>query len=397
MEQSKSIRSEIEHKEFPRSADGYDREAVDSHLRAVAELLDRHVEGDASWKLSVAMADEVRRIGESAGTRVQEIVDVAERTAGEIVEQAEARASEIVEQAKARASATVERAEGQASATVEAAEESAGTIRRDALEDAERVGEAVEQVAQEARERAHAQTEELRQAMATASTLLERLGSAGALEGELNAVSERITGEAPRAGVAEAHAGEAEEGGERIGPPRSSYRGAAPATERDAAAATEESKPRPVSVWFSKLGQKRDGPTNEETSSNGGPDSLAREVVATEELPGVDDAAPAPSLEADEPVLEEDEPAADEIANAEDRSRQNLETYTAHKMRMAAFNMLVRGSAREDVAAYLRESFELTEADDDLLAATLDEAALQTREWRAVPNPIPRRKRFRGR
>lgn len=386
MEQSKSIRSEIEHKEFPRSADGYDREAVDSHLRAVAELLDRHVEGDASWKLSVAMADEVRRIGESAGTRVQEIVDVAERTAGE-----------IVEQAKARASATVERAEGQASATVEAAEESAGTIRRDALEDAERVGEAVEQVAQEARERAHAQTEELRQAMATASTLLERLGSAGALEGELNAVSERITGEAPRAGVAEAHAGEAEEGGERIGPPRSSYRGAAPATERDAAAATEESKPRPVSVWFSKLGQKRDGPTNEETSSNGGPDSLAREVVATEELPGVDDAAPAPSLEADEPVLEEDEPAADEIANAEDRSRQNLETYTAHKMRMAAFNMLVRGSAREDVAVYLRESFELTEADDDLLAATLDEAALQTREWRAVPNPIPRRKRFRGR
>jgi len=386
LEQSKSIRSEIEHKEFPRSADGYDREAVDSHLRAVAELLDRHVEGDASWKLSVAMADEVRRIGESAGTRVQEIVDVAERTAGE-----------IVEQAKARASATVERAEGQASATVEAAEESAGTIRRDALEDAERVGEAAEQVAQEARERAHAQTEELRQAMATASTLLERLGSAGALEGELNAVSERISGEAPRAGVAEAHAGEAEEGGERIGPPRSSYRGAAPATERDAAAATEESKPRPVSVWFSKLGQKRDGPTNEETSSNGGPDSLAREVVATEELPGVDDAAPAPSLEADEPVLEEDEPAADEIANAEDRSRQNLETYTAHKMRMAAFNMLVRGSAREDVAVYLRESFELTEADDDLLAATLDEAALQTREWRAVPNPIPRRKRFRGR
>ena len=394
MEQ-KSIRSEIEHKEFPRAQDGYDREAVDRHLRAVAELLDRRAEGDASWRLSVAMADEVRRIGESAGTRVQEIVAVAEQSAQEIVERAESQASAIVEQAQA-----------QANASAEAAEESADTIRRRALEDAARMRDEVEHEAQEARDRTHAQTDELRQAMATASTLLERLGSAGALAGELDAVSEPISG-AP----AQVDQGDAGEDRRQPRPPRTSYRDAGPATEPDTAAATEESNARPASVWFSKLGRKRNAPTDEAASSNGGPESVVREAVATEErsdpeaeLPELVDAPRAAVVpEAGEPVGEPEEedsdeqPVADEITSVEAPGRQSLETYTAHKMRMAAFNMLVRGSSRDDVAVYLRESFELTDKDDELLEATLEEAVVRTREWRAVPNPIPRRKRLRGR
>ena len=331
--QSNSDHLEIEHKEFPRSVDGYDCEAVDRHLRAVAELLERRGEVDASWNLSLALADEVRQIGESAGTRVQEIVAVAERTGGEIVEHAEAQANAIVEHA----------------------EGSAETIRRQALEHAAQMGEDAERESQEAHDRARAQAKELRQAMATASTLLERLGSAGALEGELNAVSERIAGEAPPADLGDDSA----VGGERPGRPRLSYRGAAaPAGEHDPEQTVEESAAHPLSAWLSKrwlMGQ------------------------------------PFPPPASDEHV-----PDAEEFRSGEAGSRPNHETYTPEKMRVAAFNKLVRGSERDDVAVYLRESFELTADDDDLLEAALDEAAVRTREWRAVPNSIPRGNRFSG-
>ena len=225
MEQSSSISLEIERKEFPRSADGYDPDAVDRHLRAVAQLLDRRADGDASWNLSLAMADEVRRIGESAGTRVQEIVAVSERSGAAILE----------------------RAEAQANAIVEHAEQSAKTIRRQALEHAEEIGEVAEREAEEAQARAHAQTEELRQAMATASTLLERLGSASALVGELNAVSERIAGPAPEVGT-----DDDAPVGERTRARRFSSRGATPAGEQQPSETAEESESHPASMWLSR-------------------------------------------------------------------------------------------------------------------------------------------------
>ena len=327
MEQSNAIQFEVERKEFPRSADGYEPAAVDRHLRAVAELLDHRGDGDASWNLSLAMADEVRKIGESAGTRVQEIVAVAERTGGEIVE----------------------RAEAQASAIVEHAEEAAEMIRRQALEHATQMGEDAEREAQDAHDRARAQAKELRGAMVTASTLLERLGSAGTLEDELNAVSERIAGEAPTVGPG----GGTAAGGERTGRPRPSSRGSMPAGEQHAAEAAEESDGHPLSMWLSRrwlMGE-----------------SLRRPAS--------------------------DEPEPDAEGNGAGRPRDR-ETYTAQKMRVAAFNKLVRGSERDDVALYLRESFDLTDADDDLLEATLDEAALSTRESGAAPSSTPRGNRF---
>lgn len=310
MAQSKSIRLEIEHEEFPRSPDGYERSAVDRHLRAVAELVERRADGDASWDLSLAMAEEVRRVGETAGARVQEIVAVAERSGAAIVDHAEAQASAIVERAQ----------------------ESAETIRRRALEHAAAVREGAEREAQEAQARAHAETEQLEQAIADASTLLERLGSAGALVGELSTP----TGEAS-AGAAGR--------GERVG--RFSPDGAG---AEDEPASEEDSESRSGSTWLSRRW-------------------LMGEPIRR-------------------PVSDGDEAGSATLADGEAGRRRELETYTVPKLRVAAFSGLMRGSAREEVADHLRESFDLTEDDDDLLEAALDEAALSAGELRSAQSPI---------
>lgn len=325
MEETRLTRTEIERPDFPRSADGYDREAVDRHLRRVAELLAQPDDAEASWKLSIAMAAEVRSIGESAAARVEEIVGVAERSAAEIVR----------------------RAEQQAAATLEGAEESATTIRRQALEDAARAAEEAEREALAAQKRAEAQAAELREAIATASALLERLGSASTLARDFQAISERM-------GAAQAP---------QVGPDDEESE---PAGDEE-----EDEKPRPVSVWFSRLGGGHD-------------DEQVDEAI---------DADPSASTAGEgEAAIDEGAAPADEHT-----SKRNPEPQRSNKMRMTAFNMLVAGSKREEVAQHLRESFELTDEDDDLLETTLEEAAGRTADWRAIPNPIPRRRRFLGR
>ena len=71
----------IEKKDFSTSRRGYDPEEVDSHLKAIAELVEEARREHRSARLAGAAADQVRTI-----------VEAAERSAAEIQEKAELQA-----------------------------------------------------------------------------------------------------------------------------------------------------------------------------------------------------------------------------------------------------------------------------------------------------------------
>jgi DivIVA domain-containing protein len=90
---------EIQRTDFPRTRKGYDPEAVDEHLRLVAEAAGAEpqlVRGPLAGK---------------AGEKVMDILDLVERTAAEIVEEADREAAAVVEQAEKVMRKHLERAE----------------------------------------------------------------------------------------------------------------------------------------------------------------------------------------------------------------------------------------------------------------------------------------------
>jgi DivIVA domain-containing protein len=98
-------RHNIEKKDFPLGARGYDPDAVDAHLSAVADEV-------------AAFKEEARRrtdtVASSASDRVRTIVDAAEQSASEIQRAAEDDAREIREEASSEASTTRETAQREA-------------------------------------------------------------------------------------------------------------------------------------------------------------------------------------------------------------------------------------------------------------------------------------------
>jgi cell division septum initiation protein DivIVA len=98
-------RHNIEKKDFPLGARGYDPDAVDGHLSALADEI-------------AAFKDEARRradtVASSASDRVRTIVEAAEQSAAEIQRAAENDAREIRDDASGEANATRENAQREA-------------------------------------------------------------------------------------------------------------------------------------------------------------------------------------------------------------------------------------------------------------------------------------------
>jgi DivIVA domain-containing protein len=120
-------RQSIEKKDFPIGRRGYDPDAVDAHLTAVAEQVDE-------LKRSARRRSET--LASSASEQVRAIVEAAENSAADIQRQAEDEAREIRSEASAEAQSTREHATDQAREYVGRVSESTAVMlqRLDAME-----------------------------------------------------------------------------------------------------------------------------------------------------------------------------------------------------------------------------------------------------------------------
>jgi DivIVA domain-containing protein len=120
-------RQDIERRDFPIGRRGYEPEAVDAHLRRVAEELDQLRQADRPSTASLAS---------SAADQVRSIVEAAETTASDIKHQAEDEAAGTRSRAAADAEKTRADATDQARAHVSSVQEATQTMlqRVDAME-----------------------------------------------------------------------------------------------------------------------------------------------------------------------------------------------------------------------------------------------------------------------
>ena len=120
-------RQSIEKKDFPIGSRGYDPEAVDAHLSALAEEI-------TEFKLAARRRNET--LASSASDQVRAIVEAAESSAADIQRDAENEAREIREEANSEAQATREQATEQAREHIGKVTESTASMlqRIDAME-----------------------------------------------------------------------------------------------------------------------------------------------------------------------------------------------------------------------------------------------------------------------
>ncbi|HEY3050237.1 MAG TPA: DivIVA domain-containing protein [Gaiellaceae bacterium] len=148
---------------FPVSMRGYDREAVDSYVSRVREVV---AQLEASRTPEAAVKDALEKVGEqtktvleSAGQSAEQITAAARREAEEATAHAQSEAEEIAAKAKAEASEMVNRANTEAKETVAKA-------RKEAAEHLQRTQEEVTALREEAEARLgelSADTESIRQ------------------------------------------------------------------------------------------------------------------------------------------------------------------------------------------------------------------------------------------
>jgi cell division septum initiation protein DivIVA len=120
-------RQSIEKKDFPIGSSGYDPEAVDAHLAALAGEI-------AEFKLSARRRNDT--LASSASDHVRAIVEAAESSASDIQRAAETEAREIRQEATSEAQATREEAAEQARQHIGKVSESTASMlqRIDAME-----------------------------------------------------------------------------------------------------------------------------------------------------------------------------------------------------------------------------------------------------------------------
>jgi DivIVA domain-containing protein len=120
-------RQRIERKDFPIGRRGYDPDAVDSHLAALADEVD---------ELKRSSRRRTETLAAAASEQVRAIVEAAESSAAEIQRQAEDEAQEIRTEASSEARATREQATSQAREYVGRVSESTTTMlqRLEAME-----------------------------------------------------------------------------------------------------------------------------------------------------------------------------------------------------------------------------------------------------------------------
>ena len=120
-------RQRIERKDFPIGRRGYDPDAVDGHLAALADEVD---------ELKRHSRRRTETLAAAASEQVRAIVEAAETSAAEIQRQAEEEASEIRTEAAGEARSTREQATSQAREYVGRVSESTSTMlqRLEAME-----------------------------------------------------------------------------------------------------------------------------------------------------------------------------------------------------------------------------------------------------------------------
>ena len=120
-------RQSIEKKDFPIGRRGYDPEAVDAHLSALADEID---------ELKRSSRRRTETLASAASDQVRAIVEAAENSAAEIQRQAEEEAQEIRAEAASEAQSTREQATAQAREYVGKVSESTAVMlqRLDAME-----------------------------------------------------------------------------------------------------------------------------------------------------------------------------------------------------------------------------------------------------------------------
>jgi len=120
-------RQSIEKKDFPIGRRGYDPEAVDAHLRALADEVD---------ELKRSSRRRTETLASTASEQVRSIVEAAESSAANIQRQAEQEAQEIRADASSEAQSTREQATAQAKEYVANVNESTSSMlqRLDAME-----------------------------------------------------------------------------------------------------------------------------------------------------------------------------------------------------------------------------------------------------------------------
>ncbi len=163
-------RMSIEKKDFPVGRRGYDPEAVDSHLRAIAEEVEQ---------LRRSTTERTETLAGVASARVQAIVEAAEQSSAEIQRQAEDEARAIRDEATSDAKRERRDASADAKREREEAARDAQNERQQAASDAKRERE---QALQQSREYVGHVSE-------AASQLRNRLE---AMEAELTALTETL-------------------------------------------------------------------------------------------------------------------------------------------------------------------------------------------------------------
>lgn len=102
--------------DFPVVRKGYEKEAVDTHLRRIAAAVEKRRPTPGS------------PLAELAGEKVTGIIEIVEQTASEMVEEADRKAGQVVERAEAEARGHVERAEKSLARLVTDADQLRGTV-----------------------------------------------------------------------------------------------------------------------------------------------------------------------------------------------------------------------------------------------------------------------------
>ncbi|MHB8656406.1 MAG: DivIVA domain-containing protein [Solirubrobacteraceae bacterium] len=291
-------RQSIEKKDFPIGRRGYDPEAVDAHLTAIAEEVEE-------LKRSARRRSET--LASAASDQVRAIVEAAESSAAEIQRQAEEDAREIRAEATSEAQATREQASGQAREYVGNVSESTAVMlqRLDAMD---------------------SELTALIESLRTGSNRLN--ADLQLLEGNLSEVTEAV---APRPRF---------EREPMAPPPPSELPSPAPAAEAEfPPVADDEPPPEPDADLFDEQG---------EDELDFGEDVRAEPGIYEQRGTLEETAAHA------EPSGDVAEPAG---ASPVEAGEGHDDTEGA---RLIALNMALNGTPREETDRYLAENFELS-------------------------------------
>ena len=131
-----NVRNTIEDVDFPVSRRGYDREAVDSYVNRVREVvahLERTSSPDAAVKDAIEkVGEQTKTVLESAGHSAEQIRADASNEAEEAVSKAKAESSQIVARSKAEAEETVAKARKEAADHLQRTQENVTALQEEA-------------------------------------------------------------------------------------------------------------------------------------------------------------------------------------------------------------------------------------------------------------------------